>query len=338
MFIDRHMRSLAILLAAAAMLTGCSNHAQTAAEKGDLRVGFIGTLGGAPAGPEGWAYKNGLLLPALRPAGITSIKFTSFPNGPDLNEAIAGHAEDLGMLGDTPAIVGKAAGLHTRLINQTSVGSDCWLIVRADGPKTLNDLKGKIVATQKGSYMARYLMGLLIDNGLLDKVRFVNLLSSDAEAALRRGDIAAYASPYGPLLESHGFRSLDEAKNHPSLLGSGVTIVTSEYYSNHPDIVTAWNHARDIGIDNLQQHQDEYYAWQAARVKLPVAIYRKVYPSRVYTKEALTPYGINLLNSTKAFLVGQHLAKSDFNVTDWAVPGVLPTSKVASAQVQEKQP
>jgi NitT/TauT family transport system substrate-binding protein/sulfonate transport system substrate-binding protein len=307
----------------AAMAAGCGHsRGGGAADGGTLRVGFISTAPGEPTGPEGWAYRRGILLPALRKAGIARITFASFGNGPDLNEAIAAHAVDVGLLGDTPAIVGHAAGLPTRLINQSAVGMDCWLVVRPDGPKRVEDLRGKPVATQKGSYMARYLLGLLEKKGLSRDVTFVHLASTEAEAALRRGDIAAYASPYGPLLASHGLRILDEARDHPDLLGSSVTVATADFLAAHPGFPAAWNGARKLGIADLRQHQAEYYQWQAQRVKLPVDVYRALYPQRLYSPEPLTQSGLALLGGTKGFLREQHLARSDFSIDGWIAPGV----------------
>jgi len=67
-FKNRPIQLIALLVGAAAALTGCTHHGESAAEKSELRVGFVGTVGGAPSGPEGWAYKQGLLLPALHSA------------------------------------------------------------------------------------------------------------------------------------------------------------------------------------------------------------------------------------------------------------------------------
>jgi sulfonate transport system substrate-binding protein len=319
-----------ILMAVA--VSGCGHQGgQSAPEKSTLRVGFISSAGGDPQGPEGWAYKQGLLQPALKDAGITSVKFTAFGNGPDLNEAMAGHAIDVGILGDTPAIVGHAAGMPTRLINQSTYGTNCWLIVRPDGPKSVDDLRGKTVATQKGSYMARYLLGLLDEKGLTKSVKFVHLASTDSEPALRRGDVDAVASGSGPILISHGLKSIDEASQHPKLLGSSLTVATTAFLADHPNFPAVWNRVRSVGVENLEKHEDQYNAWQAARVKLDVATYKALYPSRSYLEVPLTSKGVTLLDGTKAFLVEQHLAKSDFKISDWTVPGVYPTSRISVA-------
>ena len=302
-------------------LSGCGAKHDASGQGGLLRVGFIGNTA-TPSGPEGWEIQRGRFLPTLRPVGVTHAQFFAFPNGPDLNEAMAAGALDVGMLGDTPAIVAHAAGLPARAINQTQVGMNAWLIVRADGPKTVAELQGKTVATQKGSYMARYLLGLLAQNGLTDRVRFVHLASSAAEPALHRGDIAAYAAPAGtgPLLLSHGFRAIDQAAQHPGLTGSGVTVVSEKYLAAHPNFPSLWNKARADAIADVRARPEPFYQFQAQAANLPEPIVKASYPVSLYSAQPFTPKGLALLDGTKAFLLGQHLAKSDFTLASWTVP------------------
>ena len=330
------IRAVALIAAGAALIgSGCGNKQGRAngsanADAGVLRVGFISPNGAPPAGPEGWLYRKEKIIPELSAAGIKSVKFTAFPNGPDLNEAMAGKAIDIGMVGDTPGIVAHAAGLTTRVINQGSIKTNAWLIARADGPNSIEELKGKTVATAKGSYMARYLLGLLAEKGLSKDVKFVHLLPPDSEAALRRGDIAAYASPLGPILKSHGFKVIDEARFHPGLTGSGVTVVTQEYLTAHPGFPAVWNKMRADGIAEIKSHEDEYYRTEAKDLRIPTSVYKEIYSVEHYNPAPLTAEGLALLNGTKDFLVQQHLAKQDFKVADWMVPDQAPGAKTAA--------
>ncbi len=237
-----------------------------------LRVGFIGTGEHQPIGAEGWSHKRGLLVPALQQQGFADVSFIRFANGPDLNEALSGGSLDLGIYGDTPALVGRAAGLPTRLMNQSVVGLDAWLLVRADGPKKLDELRGKTVATSKGSYMNRYLSGLLLEKNLNEQVKFAHLLPSDAAAALERGDIAAYAAPVAtaPLMVAKGARILDRASEHPGLVGSSVTVLSQAFLAAHPGFPKAWNELRSESVADLKKNLEQYYAWHAETVRVPV--------------------------------------------------------------------
>src|SRR6476469_4853829 len=147
-----------------------------------LRFGFISSSGGqAPTGPAGWAIKKGILKPELRKIGISEIRLANFPNGPDLNEALVSGALDIGIYGDAPALVARSRGIATRLIGQEQVGMNVWLVAKKNGPRSIAELKGQKVATSKGSYMHRYLLGLLQESGLSKTVKVVHLLPRDAQ-------------------------------------------------------------------------------------------------------------------------------------------------------------
>jgi sulfonate transport system substrate-binding protein len=326
-------RDLGFLLsgAFASLAAGCSRaEGQGAPPKASapepLRVGFIGTGEHQPIAAEGWAYKRGLLVPALQKQGFSDVSFIRFANGPDLNEALSGGSLDLGIYGDTPALVGRAAGLPTRLLNQSVVGLDAWLLVRADGPKTLAELVGKTVATSKGSYMNRYLTGLLIEKNLNDQVKFAHLLPSDAAAALDSGDIAAYAAPVAsaPLLVANGARVLDRASDHPGLVGSSVTVLSKPFLAAHPAFPKAWNDLRADSVADLKKNLDQYYAWHAEIVRVPIEAAKVAYPASVFPSEPLGAAGLRLLEGTKAFLIAQKLAQTDFAIPEWALSEALP--------------
>jgi hypothetical protein len=42
---------------------------------------------------------------------------------------------------------------------------------------------------------------------------------------------------------------------------------------------------RSAGIDDIQARKAEYYQWLAAKAKLPLDIYKKLYPETVYIKD-----------------------------------------------------
>lgn len=289
-----------------------------------LRVGYISAVGGTSddpslVGPEGWARHKGILDSELKKIGFTKVTYVSFPNGPDLNEALASGELDLGIYGDTPAIVAKAGGHKTRLINFSQVGMNVWLVGNKKGIKSIEELKGKTVATSKGSYMYRYLVGLLEKKGLKNDVTITHLLPNDAEAALARGDIAAFAAPttHGPLLVEKGYPLLDEAKNHPDLPGSSVTVVTEEFVKNNPDFPGVWEKIRQAGLKDLKQDPDAYYQFHAEKSKSKLSVVKASYPLETYPEEPLPKQGITLLEGTKNFLYHQKLIKKGFKLDDW---------------------
>ncbi|WP_438445694.1 ABC transporter substrate-binding protein [Gorillibacterium sp. sgz5001074] len=285
-----------------------------------LRVGYIGANPlNLPRGAEGWGFYKGSSAEDLKKLGITEVKFTAFPNGPDLNEALLAGRLDVGILGDTPAIVARSNGSKTRLIGFSNVGMNAYIIGKKNGPKTLADLKGKQIAVQKGSYIHRYLVGVLKKEYLYDSVKIIHLLSADAEAALERGEIDALAaaSGAGPQLVAKGFPLIDEASKNPTLTGTSLTVVSEEYLTKNPGFPKVWNDLKGKALNDLLAKQDAYYEFLGQIYKYPPEIIRKDYPIGEIPEQPLPEAALKQLEGTKQFIIDEALAKKDFSLPDW---------------------
>lgn len=284
-----------------------------------LNFGYIGSNKlNVPGGAEGWGLYKGIIQEELKQYGITEVKLTGFPNGPDQTESLISGRLDFGSLGDTPAIIAYASGAKTRLIAQTSAHTVGYLIGKKDGPKTVQDLKGKTIAIQKGSFMHRYVVGLLKQEGVTD-YKLVHMLIPDATAALARGDVDATTNNGVAALKQieQGYTHLDDASTHPDLLGSSATVVSEEYLAKFPDFPKVWNAAREKALADLKQHEDEYYQFLAEIGDTTPELAKQVNPISDIKDTAFTEDGTKLLEGTKNFLVEEKLAKKDFNISDW---------------------
>lgn len=284
-----------------------------------LNFGYIGSNKlNVPGGAEGWGFYKGIIQEELKKYGITEVKLTGFPNGPDQTESLISGRLDFGSLGDTPAIIAYASGARTRLISQSSANTIGYLIGRKDGPTTIQDLQGKTIAIQKGSFMHRYIVGLLQQEGVTD-YKLVHMLIPDAAAALARGDVDAMANNGISALKllDQGFVHLDDASTHPDLLGSSVTVVSEEYLEKFPDFPQVWNAAREKALADLLQHEDEYYQFLAEINDTTPELAKQISPVSDIKDTAFTEEGTKLLEGTKNFLVQEKLAKQDFNISDW---------------------
>lgn len=284
-----------------------------------LNFGFIGSNKlNLPGGAEGWGFHKGIIQEELKKYGITEVKLTGFPNGPDQTESLISGRIDIGSLGDTPAIIAYASGAKTRLITQSSANTIGYLIGKKDGPKTVKDLQGATIAIQKGSFMHRYIVGLLQEEGVTD-YKLVHMLIPDATAALARGDVDATTNLGVPALKliDQGYTHLDDASKHPTLLGTSATVVSEDYLAKFPDFPKAWNAAREKALADLKQHEDEYYQFLAEIGDTTPELAKQVNPISDIKDTAFTEEGIKLLDGTKNFLVEEKLAKKDFNISDW---------------------
>lgn len=292
----------------------------TSSNTSTLRLGYISSSSGkTPTGPTGWALHKGRLKPELQKLGITELRLLGFPNGPNLNEALVAGQVDVGIYGDTPAIVARSNGVPTKLIGQEQVGTNAWLVAKKNGPRSLAELKGQKVATSKGSYMHRYLIGLLQKSGIAQQVTVVHLLPPEAQAALERGDVAAIAAPTGtgPLLLAKGYPVLDEAVKHRDLPGTSVTVATEAFLAKYPDFPKTWYRIRQASLQEIKARPQEYYQFHAQASGYPIDIVKASFPLSQFPDEPLPARGLQLLESTKQFLVSQKLARSDFKLTDW---------------------
>lgn len=201
-------------------------HAEPAKE---LRVGYqkYGTLTLIKA--------RGTLEKRLAPLGIT-VKWTEFPAGPQLLEALNVGSVDFGTTGEAPPIFAQAAGAPLVYVGYeppTPVGEA--IIVPKDSPlQSAADLKGKKVALNKGSNVHYLLVKALEAKGVSFKdIQPVYLPPADARAAFERGSVDAWAI-WDPFLIAA------QRATQARVLTDGTGLV-----SNHQFYLSTRNYARE---------------------------------------------------------------------------------------------
>jgi NitT/TauT family transport system substrate-binding protein/sulfonate transport system substrate-binding protein len=312
----------ALAIAACASGSGGQPAAGTAASGSPapytVTFGYISSGGAALTGPWGFAYSKGLLQQWLQPYGIT-LKLALFANGPLLTAAMVGGSVDMGVLGDTPALIAESQGLQARLVSQPELGLVAWLVAQPS-ISTLGQLAGKTLARQQGSYLDRYVQGLLAGQGLLSQVRLVAMLSAQATPAFEAGSLDAMTiQPTAwPQIEATGkkYNILAKSEAAPSLEGTQAAIVADKEVSAHPDLPAIWNAVRVKSVRYAQQHASQYYAWAAAQDKTTVALEKESDLLSNYPVKDFTAAGIKQLQGTLNFLVSQQEAKP-FSLTSW---------------------
>ena len=312
-----------LLLAAACASSSAANDPSQGSSGFTLRVGFISNTP-IPVGPEGLAYHNGTLLKGLKSQGVNNVTFTAFPNGPNLMAAIAGGSIDMGILGDTPAVTAESDGIKTRLVNQSFVGLDTYLYTPKGGVTSIEQLKGKTVATQVGSYMYRYLVTVLNEDGLSSSVKISNIYTTNAVATLQSNGVAAYAAPAGQttaVLSKEGYPIIDKASaDHQNLLGTDVTVISDSALAAHPGLPHAWNQVRATAIATMKANPSTYWSWASVADQTPVAALEASSPLSGYSATPFTSTGLSLLQGVNSFLLSNKLAKSSVDIKSWEVP------------------
>ncbi|VVE62237.1 aliphatic sulfonate ABC transporter substrate-binding protein [Pandoraea captiosa] len=317
--VSRTRRTLLKGAAAGLMMAGSGARAASANGSGKtLRFGVIGPAR-APAAPTGYALDRGYLLRELAPLGFDNVRFDMFSNGPDLNEALFSGTLDVGIYGDTPAVVARSQGLKARLIGFEEIGLAAWLLTPRGGVSSVKALEGKTVGVPLGSYIHRYLLGVLDGAGLTGRVRVVHMLGRDAGAALEHGAIGAYAaqSDLGPTLAAQGYPVINKAAQHPELLGSSVIVASDKVLSQAPALPAAWNRARRDALVEIKRDPAAYFDFHQRTSGIPIETVKISHPIANYPGDALPSSGIQLLDGVKRFLLDSRLIRHDFAVQQW---------------------
>lgn len=311
---------VSLLLFSVLLLQACGGQSSSEqAVPSELNFGYIGSNAlNMPTGAEGWGLHKGIIQEELKKHGIETINTFGFPNGPDESEALISGRLNAGAIGDTPAIIAYSGGAKTRFVGQVNVGLKAFVIGKKNGPTTVKELEGKVIAVPKGSYNHRYIIGLLKQEGITN-YELVHMLGSDAAAAIARGDIDANVG-YGKdalALLKEGFPLIHASDDTPDLAGSSVTVATEDYLKKFPDFPKVWNEARGKALTDLKQHEEEYYEFMSQVVGMDVDSVKKLYPISILTDEPVTDKVLSQLEDVKQFLLEESLSKQEFKVEDW---------------------
>jgi len=182
---------LAILLATAA----------TSARAEDPLVIHVGY---AAIGVDNRPYSEGTSAATARAGEFLEKEFASDPNikiewtffkgaGPAVNEGFANDQLDFAYQGDLPALIGRATGLKTKYLLASGARKPLYLAVaKGTGIKSIEDLKGRKIALQRGTNGHLAAIKILEAHGLSERdVQVVNLDSAGTVAALTSKDIDA---------------------------------------------------------------------------------------------------------------------------------------------------
>ena len=246
-----------------------------------------------------------------------TLKWTSFAAGPPINESFAAGQQDFGFLGDTPAIIGKAAGINTKIIGLTSIGPKSLAVVVPikSGIKSPKDLKGKKVAVVKGSY-AHHLLVLVLQKGGLttSDIELINLSQADIATSIANGtiDAAAIWEPLLTKLESQGtVRVLADGTGIKK--GALVIIATNDFVTKHRDQTKAILKAYQRGAEYIKANPKAVAQLIAKDVNLSPELLLKVL-AKFDFNPAIQANDIEELKTVEVFMKNNALIKSHVNI------------------------
>jgi len=234
----------------------CSGNPQSDAKV--LRV----SLQPIPSYAPFWVARHkGWLADALKADGVEAVEWSVLRDGPLQNEAFAAGIIDVALTADTPAIIGRAAGLDIQVVGLAAICPESLaVLVPADSPvQSMADLKGKKVAATKGSFCHHLLALALQQEGLaLEDIGFINMAGPEINTSLRAGEIQA-----GVTWEPYISQAVDNGTARVLLDGTGlkqgheVIVVRSSLVESSPGIVRTLLDVYRQSADWIQAHPAE---------------------------------------------------------------------------------
>lgn len=160
--------------------------------------------------------------------------------GPATNEALSNQQVDFASQGALPSLIGRSAGLDTRVLLVSGSRSNTYVGVAPDAPfQSVADLKGRRIAFNKGTASHLSAARILSLHGLTERdVRVVNLEPGAALAAFLSGDIDAIFGTLTllALKNQQRLRILFDTRSQPIATAPGNILVRQAFADAYPEI------------------------------------------------------------------------------------------------------
>lgn len=240
----------------------------------------------------------------MRGVGI-AVESPVITSGAAQFQAIAAGAIDIAsVLGDTSAILGRANGVDLKVVSAFSRSPKVFCIMtRADGPASIEALRGRSVGGPKGTTLNQVLAAALASKGLrLADVNYLNMDLGAARAALLAGhvDAATLAGADALAVTAAGGRTLATADGLTSPMS--VIAVRGVFLAEHPDLVERYLAAHRRALDFMRAEPERALAIASAEQKLTVEDAKVMWPWYDFSP-AISAADIANLEACQQFLV-----------------------------------
>lgn len=253
-------------MAGAALLSSAFVQAASATE---FRIGFQKSSSLLVVARQQQAFEA-----ALKPLGVTEVKWVEFQFGPPLLEALGAGAIDFGVTGDTPPILAQAAGAPLVYVASSPAVQNAILVPKDSAIQSVADLKGKRVAFGKGSSSHNFVVQALRKNNLsYDEITPAFLSPADAVAAFSSGNVDAWAvwDPFFAIAEAkHNARPLITTDD--GLGSNSFYLANKAYVEANPQIVAETVATLGKVGEWAAQNRDEFASISAEATGIDLAV------------------------------------------------------------------
>jgi len=226
--------SLAALLACSAALAETPpSTIRFGSPAGYVRSNLVGGVIVGVANYKGWLEEE------FRNDKV-KLEFPTFKGGaPMVGQALANDQLDFAAQGDLMSVIGRSAGLKTRLVLPSVKQANAYLAVPVkSGINSIADLRGKRVAYFKGNYIHLQVIRILAAHGMTEKdLRAISLDPAAAGPALAGGDVDAVFGAADMLaLRDKGLaRIVYSTRGQPLLTAQSGLLVRQDFAERYPE-------------------------------------------------------------------------------------------------------
>lgn len=292
-----------------------------------IRLAGPGNAEGKPfgTGPLGVLKVKGYLEDEFKKDGVTFQWQFPRGTGPAINEAFANGQLDFSSYGGLPNIIGRGAGLRTKVLSSYG-SSPTYLVARnGSGIDTIADIKGKKISLSRGTILQLSLNSLLERQNLTEKdIQLFDLITADQISAIQSGDVDAVVGTSSVLaLVERGFGKivfstkgkLDAASNFGSF------VVLEDFAKKYPQTTQRVLQAflRAAHFASQEENRNELYdIWaRAGQSRAAVATDYDGDSLRQRTNPLLDEFYVANVKRGVKFSVDSKLIKQGFDVESW---------------------
>ncbi|WP_319528843.1 ABC transporter substrate-binding protein [uncultured Cohaesibacter sp.] len=256
--------------------------------------------------------------------GIT-VNWHEITSGAKQAQAMAAGSLDFGMvMNSTSVLMANAAGNPVKIVSAVSRPSETFALVAGkDGPKTIEDLKGKTVAGPKGTVLHQMLVAAVDKAGLeQNDVKFVSMDLPKARAAMLSGNVDAAL-----LAASLVIKSVEEGA-HVVTTASGlvtpklVLASSAAFVEAHPDLVERVIKVHKEAQAFIDANRDEAIALGAKEKNISIEDATKLADWAGYTT-SLAQDDLDSMKADMDFLVANDLIKQVVDLDDVVMPSAM---------------
>ncbi|WP_241840640.1 sulfonate ABC transporter substrate-binding protein [Fictibacillus sp. S7] len=221
-------------------IAGCGNTSNAVSEEKKKNTDKVIEIGYQKFGTLNFLKAQKSLEKKLEPKGY-KVKWTEFPGGPQLLEALNVGSLDFGHTGEAPPIFAQAAKAPLVYVGNEPPNpkGEAILVPKGSTIKSVKDLKGKKIALNKGSNVHYLLVKALEKAGVQYKdIQPAFLPPADARAAFEKGEVDAWVIWDPFLAEAQRTTGAKILQDGTDLVNNREFFLASDQFAkDHKDIV-----------------------------------------------------------------------------------------------------